>query len=162
MNKIQFVILSLLILLVPSIVLADIGAPILFNSHTFILFPAIIALETIALFFLAKLIYRKQISFLNAFFLIFIANLVTTLLGVLFPIIGPINIDLIFSFKILAITFPLTVLIEWLTVNNKLIKYDFTSRQVLLLLFLINILSYFLMAILLNFDIIKIDYGHSN
>ena len=122
-------------------------------------------------FFILQIPLKFKFNFLSGLFVIFVANLASTILGVIIVIIFEIFLayfnvvlgDAILksfwgAFGFFAINYIITVLIEWPLIYV-LIRYwkkqkKFTTHQALLMSFLTNICSYLLIIRYYAFELI--------
>ena len=128
----------LLTLLVPC-VLADLIVP--FTVSTIAYFPLIVIIEIIGFWLLTNKAFKIKASFWKSVLIILVANVVTSLIGTFIPVYG-------FSLYAVAITFVISVLIEFGIYVLFFIKEKKVSKMNLFLVSLIvNFFSYLILLL---------------
>jgi hypothetical protein len=152
---------SFLLFTIPA-VHADVILPVFFilGAYQALAFILVIIIETFAWRWLAKRFYQAEFSFWSSLFIVFIANLISTICG--FIIGGALEMGswaLKFHFYSkntyplalivgLFILFILSVIIEWISIFLLFRKkVTLQKKEILKLSFIINVFSYALLVI---------------
>ncbi|MEA1994515.1 MAG: hypothetical protein U9N35_09035 [Euryarchaeota archaeon] len=133
-KKVTLTILTFLLL--HQLVSADVIFPLTFT--TLPLIPFIILIEVLTFWLLANKVIKASVSFWKSVLVIFVANIITSLLGIFIYLPGYTTGDSLW----LGITYMLSVFVEWGIYTPFFIKDDIKILDLLKISFVENLISY--------------------
>lgn len=147
----KFYLYSLFLLLLIPFVKADVCMPylsIIYGVSLENLLIPTIFLEGIFAYFLLKYLYDVQVNIFYLFLTFLVANIVSTLSGMVFGMFSPCvkSVPLIYNLYFIP-AYILTVLIEFPIIALFLKNKIFSTKEQITISILVNLLSYFLIFI---------------
>ncbi len=134
---------TLIFLLLVPLVSADIIMP--FSFYTIMFFPAILIIEVVGFWLLANKVFNIRVSFWKSLLIVTVANVVTSLVGTIFPFKR--------SIILFLIAFILSVIIEFVIFLLFFIKKEIKKINLLWISGIINFGSYLVLYIILSLPI---------
>ena len=141
----KFIVLLSLILLIPSIALADVITPLSFI--TIPLIPFIILIEAFVFWLLANKVIKVPIGFWKLILVTLVANIVTSLVGTFVPLYRHITENLIW----IGVAFLFSVFIEWGIYIPFFRRVNIKILDLLKISFIGNLITYTILAFLQKF-----------